>query len=513
MTDYEQIQKACRLGDCELLTKILTKSPELINELDDKLGWPPLYRTVICGHYDATICLLKLGADSNIKSRAGDTPLHQAASNNQIKIAQILLKYKADPNAQQDDGDTPLHYASLKGHINMVRLLLKHQANPNTFNFSMGKTALHCGAESGVLSVVQALLSYNASSTIMDFSSKLPSAYTSNEEIIRLLNDPLQDLPDLNYSDNEGNSLIEIVQVEEVKKEENSSPEPQENPSPADKMLYPQRETFSLEPIEEIRVCTLQDIDSPPFAKDTPVFEEGNISRPESVLEPECERSSTISGIHVNQSARNFSFGKDMSKNSLFRWLSNARLEFLFGPLFHSGYDDLDFLVEQMKSNDPITTEMLRSIGINKPGHRTILLALLEEESNPKRRKSVTAASSSSAFGCCAAPNFNPGINVYPSLDIWLESINLSQLLKKFHDSGYDDIDHLMLLMSSNYPITDETLKNDIKIDKLGHRHRILAKLKQDSNIKAPHKRNVSNYELSIEKETRSVACERCNIM
>lgn len=292
MNDSDLIQKACRLGDVQLLMKILTSSPDLLNESDDKLGWPPLYRTVICGHVDATNFLLKSGADSNIKSKVGDTPLHQAASNDQIKIAQILLKYKADPNAQQDDGDTPLHYAASKGHIGMVRLLLKHQANPNIFNFTDGKTALHCGSESGVLQVVQAMLSYNASISISDFNGKLAFDYTDSEDIKKLLRSSI------------------------------SSPEPNENPSPVDENQESEEEAEISFYVPEVRnsdeLYEDTQVQLIGFPKETPVFED-DISRPESVLEPECERSSTISGVNVNNSVRTFSFGKDMEKNSLYK--------------------------------------------------------------------------------------------------------------------------------------------------------------------------------------------------
>jgi ankyrin repeat protein len=92
------IQKACRLGNVELLKSILTTNPAIINELDSKLGWAPIYRAVICGHYNVTEYLLKSGADPNTKNKLGETPLHQAADNGQHDLATVLLKHGADPN-------------------------------------------------------------------------------------------------------------------------------------------------------------------------------------------------------------------------------------------------------------------------------------------------------------------------------------------------------------------------------------------------------------------------------
>src|SRR5574343_1244033 len=121
----EEIQKACRVGDVESLEKILSEHPELLNSVDSKLKWSPLYRTVICGHIEATEFLLKKGADPNIKNNIGETPLHQATENSQAKLVKLLLKYKADPNSQQNDGNTPLHQSSYKGDESIVSMLLQ----------------------------------------------------------------------------------------------------------------------------------------------------------------------------------------------------------------------------------------------------------------------------------------------------------------------------------------------------------------------------------------------------
>jgi ankyrin len=85
------IQKACRLGNVELLRTILEKDPTVINELDSKLGWAPIYRAVICGHLNVTELLLKQGADPNARNKLGESPLHQAADNGQHALATVLL--------------------------------------------------------------------------------------------------------------------------------------------------------------------------------------------------------------------------------------------------------------------------------------------------------------------------------------------------------------------------------------------------------------------------------------
>lgn len=77
----QDIQKACRIGNISVIKSVVASNPSKINEIDQKLGWTPLYRTVICSHAEATTFLLDSGADPNIKNRMGESPLHQAADN------------------------------------------------------------------------------------------------------------------------------------------------------------------------------------------------------------------------------------------------------------------------------------------------------------------------------------------------------------------------------------------------------------------------------------------------
>jgi len=454
----EEIQRACRLGDVDLLKKSIESYPEGLNELDTKLGWAPLYRTVICGHAEASSLLLKNLADPNIQNRLGETPLHQAADNNQLKIAAMLLKHKANPNLQQNDGDTPLHHAALKGHIKVVRLLLKHSADPNVQNSIYGKTPLHLAAEAGHLQVVQALVCGKANCSVKDKSGKTPLELAKSQEIANVLSDP----PVFE------NPVAEVVVTEEIKEQ------------------------------------------SPKFAQE--LQESSASSWAESVLEPECEKVSLTRGSLMPSQCRSFSFGGDLSRNSLYQWLSSVRLEFLFEPLHDNGYDELRIILEQMKSNFPISLENLKEIGISKPGHRKRLLALLEEETTKKERKSVKKPNYSSSFVCCTAPTATPGEFFLPNLEEWLENLHLGHLERLFVSSGYDDLDHLLFLMKSSYPVDDQVLKEEVGVEKIGYRHRILAKLKEDSSFRFNHKRNLSQSDI-IDKEVNQTACELCQIM
>lgn len=430
MTESE-LQKACRIGDCQKIKEILKSSPSLINELDKDLGWPPLYRTVICGHLEASKELLKSGADPNKKNKLGDSALHQAVESNQLSVVQLLLDFGADTNVQQTDGDSPLHYSCIKEFINITSLLLKYRANPNLQDFVFGKTPLHIAIECKNQQLIQLLIKYNARADIQDFSGR--TALDISEEFRQLLT----------------GTIIE-----------------QDN-----------------------------------LSKKTPSFDFSEVSvKEESIIEPESEN------LHLQQTDpiktySSFSFGSDPHKNSIYKWLTSMKLEYLFGPLYSNGYDDLDFLLAQIRSSECLTLEVLEDIGIKRVGDRLKLLALLEEEAFKDMRQSMPVKQ---GFMCGAKSR------TMPALDVWLDSLGLNHLLKNFVDNGIEDSESLLIIMNSKYALNDDWLRLFFGIEKTGHRQKILFKIREEIG-QVRHKRIISR--ISLEKDEPVMACEYCVLM
>ena len=99
-------------------------------------------------------------ADVRVCDGEGYTPLHVAARNGLLELAQTLLERNADVNCQNNHGSTPLLLASEYGYLDVVRLLLDHNADLNLRD-SDGDTPLHCAALGGQLEVTQLLLKLN----------------------------------------------------------------------------------------------------------------------------------------------------------------------------------------------------------------------------------------------------------------------------------------------------------------------------------------------------------------
>uniref|UniRef100_A0A8C6SFM7 Ankyrin repeat protein n=1 Tax=Neogobius melanostomus TaxID=47308 RepID=A0A8C6SFM7_9GOBI len=105
-------------------------------------GWPEL----TCRHL-------------SVPFQNGYTPLHIAAKKNQMEIATVLLQYGAETNIQTKQGVTPLHLASQEGHI--VNFLLQNGASVNA-KTKNGYTPLHQAAQQGNTHVINVLLQFGS---------------------------------------------------------------------------------------------------------------------------------------------------------------------------------------------------------------------------------------------------------------------------------------------------------------------------------------------------------------
>ena len=72
----------------------------------------------------------------NAKGNMDYTALHWAAHSGHDELCEALCKEGADVNVQTKTGDTPLHLAVFKGKANVVKVLLAHNAKTSINNSS-----------------------------------------------------------------------------------------------------------------------------------------------------------------------------------------------------------------------------------------------------------------------------------------------------------------------------------------------------------------------------------------
>ena len=110
------------------------------------------------GYTETVNTLLDAGADVNVKSEYGYTPLHLAIEKGSLDIVQALIDKEANVNAKDIFGQTPLHYAAKHGHLDVVKALIVAKDIGLNATDQFGYTPLHRAVMDGHLDVVKALI-------------------------------------------------------------------------------------------------------------------------------------------------------------------------------------------------------------------------------------------------------------------------------------------------------------------------------------------------------------------
>ena len=120
----------------------------------------PLHSAAAAGQTNFLMSLLDHGADVEVPTIEGCTPLYIAVRNNRSNSVRILLHAGANVDAQCG-GCTPLLTATDKGYSVIVSLLLDAGANVHFCN-DTGDQALHIAARHGYITIAKALFENGA---------------------------------------------------------------------------------------------------------------------------------------------------------------------------------------------------------------------------------------------------------------------------------------------------------------------------------------------------------------
>lgn len=84
----------------------------------------PLHRAAQNGHLEVAQLLYLSDAKLDNKDRIGSTALHRAVANHQVAMVQLLLSWHAEVQARNNIGNTPLHVAAYVGDLEICKILL-----------------------------------------------------------------------------------------------------------------------------------------------------------------------------------------------------------------------------------------------------------------------------------------------------------------------------------------------------------------------------------------------------
>ena len=189
------------------------------------------------------------------------------------------------------------------------------------------------------------------------------------------------------------------------------------------------------------------------------------------------------------------------SHDFLYIFLSEIKLEKYYIKMNTNGFEDIEFLINQIKSSLTITDSQLKKIGIDIPGDRAKILIRLEE----KAGNFSFQVPKSVYYICNEKDNYENDFHI-KKLKEWFKEIKIEYYLENFIKAGYHSVELMLLQMESKNPINDTILMEELGIEKIGHRTRIINKLLIDGKSLI-NKLKSSNITMANEQNEKYCDC------
>lgn len=453
-----------------------------------------------------------------------------------INNVKILLDHKFDINRQNELGETPLHIAVAKNDEELVKLIIKHEPRTdlvtNKDNFTVMNYAEICG-----------------NNTIIELVGDLNQKNLKNKiksEVVDLIKKDMMNMNVNNISTFSGFSknknFDEIQNYNGEKISTILNDDTNNNISPTSKI--PNKMNIKIQNNEKNCNNTITIInDSESFDDISPkninkiinydnnnkniniISSESpkNIYFPSPSKKKECTSSIKSSYLQSLKTCHTLSKEHELSpiyknyktripklfnkKNEIIKFISEINLPQRYSEiLIENGFDDLAVLTNQMKKGLALSYQNLKDIGINNPGDRAKILIHLEEIS-----QNFDFVLENDVIYSNTNPEEKTG-----SLYYFLLKLNLEEYFNNFIENGYNNAELLFIQMASKNPITEDIIKNDLGIEKIGHLQRIMISLKEESKkyvgSLTKKENNDKNKNIIYEENPYLNSCDACSI-
>ena len=462
----------------------------------------------------------------------------QSCELGKINNVKILLEHNFDVNRQNELGETPLHIAIAKNDEELVKLIIQYEPKTdlvtNKDNFSVINYAEICGNKT-IIKIVNELNQKNMKnkikSEVVDFIQK------------DLLNMNVNELNNLSYISKNKN-LDEIQNyngeaISVIKDEDSSNNIISDNLSKnitnkyrKDDKNYNYSTTIindsefydDVNPINVIKSTTYNNQENIKLKEAPQNINLNEIKYfPSPSKKKECTSSIKSSYLQSLKTSHTLSKEHELSpiyksknriskfldkKRELFKFISEINLPKKFAEiLLENGFDDLKVLINQMKLGLALSYQNLKDIGIGNPGDRAKILIHLEEISD-----NFEFILEQDIIYSNKIPEENNG-----SLYLFLKKINLEEYFQIFIENGYNNAELLYIQMASKNPITEDILRDDLGINKIGHLQRLLISLNEESkryikNLENGSVNNKKKFSIIYEENPYLKSCEACII-
>ena len=195
-------------------------------------------------------------------------------------------------------------------------------------------------------------------------------------------------------------------------------------------------------------------------------------------------------------------------KANLFLFLKEINMENYTDILVNQGFDDVRLMVNQMNTGYALTDDNLKEVGITKAGDRAKILIRLQELSGGFNFKIP--------FNSVYYINKKEYSKVkydffVKALLNWLKEIKLGDLLENFYNNGYYSLELIYVQMFSKNPLTEKILEEDLNIQKLGYRTRLMNKIEESSKKFISELKPLKNQDTNFRNTFVGEAC-KCSI-
>ncbi|KAM3955026.1 LOW QUALITY PROTEIN: palmitoyltransferase Hip14-like [Aphomia sociella] len=165
----------------EIIQYLLAKGAA-VDAVGGELRSTPLHWATRQGHLEATVLLVRAGADAALRDAEGCACLHLAAQFGHTAVVAYLVARGAAADAGDAGGMTPLMWASWKvAAVDPARLLLTLGASTRPADRSHGNTALHWAILARNATAISTLILYgNASLDVPNLRGVTPLAMLQN---------------------------------------------------------------------------------------------------------------------------------------------------------------------------------------------------------------------------------------------------------------------------------------------------------------------------------------------